>query len=87
MSDLKVYTDGDGVWPDMKDLFYHTGKKIEVARLPKGMASGKSSVAIRIDTEDGQVVWSETSLDLFLAAAKIFIAAEERDAQAKGGIN
>ncbi len=86
MIDLKVYTDGDGVWPDLKDALYHTGKKIEVARLPGGMKSGKSSVSIRIDTEDGQIVWTETSLELFLSAAKIFIAAEERDAN-KGGVN
>lgn len=81
MPDLKVFTDGDGVWPDLKDRPRLTGKNVEVARLPKGMESGKSSVSIRIDTEDGQVVWAETSLELFLMAAKIFVAAEERDAK------
>lgn len=79
MPGLIVFTDGDGAWPDMKDRPHLTGNNVEVARLPNGMKSGKSSVSIRIDTEDGQIVWAETSLELFLLAAKIFIAAEKRD--------
>lgn len=49
------------------------GEAVEVRRkrlgLKAGMASGKPSVAIRLDLPDGKVVIAETSLALFLGAA------------------
>lgn len=52
---------------------------IQVARLPGGMVSGKSSVAIRIDLPDGRVVVAETSLALFLGAARVFQVRENME--------
>ena len=49
---------------------------MSVARLAKGMSSGKSSVTFRIDLPDGRTVLGETSLALFQAAARAFRAVE-----------
>lgn len=50
METLDLRLDGDGAWPELKDI----GDKLilsrlhGIARLPMGMVSGKSSVALRI---------------------------------------
>ena len=61
-------------WPDLlerTDDVYHLagGSHIQVTGLEGGMQSGRPSVAIRLDLEDGRVVLAETSLALFLSAA------------------
>lgn len=66
-------------WRDLKgktkdeDL----AKVTRIGRLPKGMDSGKSSIAIVIKTEDGREFVAETSLALFLAAARAIKACED----------
>ena len=80
MLELDVILEGDNAWPDLidkQDSIIHVQNITAVARLPKGMASGKSSVSVRIDLPDGQTVIAETSMDLFQAAAQAFKAREE----------
>lgn len=43
---------------------------IRIGGLPGGMASGRASVTIAIPLPDGTVIVTETSLALFLAAAR-----------------
>ncbi len=87
MSALNVFTEGDGCWSDLAQkaangqLVHVNGTGgIGLARLPRGMVSGKSSVTIRIDHPDGQVTIGEVSMAHFLLAADMFRAAEERGA-------
>lgn len=59
-------------WPELaepgaKVVFTHL--PIGVTGLAGGMESGKPSVALRVDLEDGTAVVAETSLALFLTAA------------------
>lgn len=78
---LRIYTSGDGVWPDLQRLVSEDGtdprviqvqEPIEVCALAEGMASGKPSVTVRMNLPDGSVVLGETSLALFLTAADLF---------------
>lgn len=46
-------------------------RPIRVGGLPRGMESGKTSVTIVIELPDGSAVLTETSLALFLNAARI----------------
>ena len=75
MPQLNIHLDGDNCWPDLleKKVIHHTGP-IDVAALAGGMQSGKTSVSIRIDLPDGTTVIAETSLTLFAAAARAFLA-------------
>lgn len=50
------------------------GQPIRVAVLPRGMASGRPSVAIRMETHDGTVIIAETSARLFAAAGRAITA-------------
>jgi hypothetical protein len=43
-------------------------------RVPHGMTSGKDSVFVQVFLPDGRVVMAETSMELFLAAARAFAA-------------
>jgi hypothetical protein len=71
-------------FPDLEGhTIYHTTSEIKVAVLEHGMASGKPSVAIRIDLDEairvgwgtkGQVILAETSAKLFCSAVKIIMA-------------
>lgn len=87
MAVMHVILDGDGCWPDLvadgetlksaasgKPVI-HLGQgapAIQVAALPGGMTSGRTSVTFRLDLPDGTVVLAETSLLLFLTAARAF---------------
>lgn len=71
-------------WPELagaldKNLVHlgNDAEPIQVAYLEGGMASGKPSVAIRLDLPDGTVVIAETSLELFAAAARGMTARSE----------
>lgn len=84
---LSIILDGDG------SLREYAGK-IENAQLTKvivlegGMASGKPSVAVVVETSDGRAFLGETSLSLFLAAADAFKARHgdpRSDDTTKGG--
>jgi hypothetical protein len=76
---IKMLMDGDGCWPDLKvgtDAVINAmgpgAKPIQMALLDAGIQSGKPSVTIRIDLPDGRTVLTETSLRLFVSAAKAF---------------
>ena len=73
MIGMKIHLDGDGIWPDLVEKQVREGE-IEVAALQGGLKSGLPSVAIRLDLEDGSVVFAQTSMRLFLAAADAFRA-------------
>jgi hypothetical protein len=45
-----------------------------VGVLTKGTAEGAPTVTVRMDTPDGKVVFGQTSLRLFCAAARAFAA-------------
>jgi hypothetical protein len=72
MLGLEIHVDGEGCWPDIaekKMTVRHITNGMQIAGLPGGLKSGKPSVAIRIDLDDNEVVFAETSLVLFLTAA------------------
>ena len=74
----------DHPWDDLQTL-KHQGKlitamgpeagAIRIGALPGGMKSGKTSIAIAVPLPDGTLLLTETSLELFLAAAAAFKAA------------
>ena len=55
----------DGDWRDLKAEHSGHGFIERAAVLPKGMASGRPSVALAIRLDDGSVVLAETSYALF----------------------
>lgn len=79
---LDIILDGDRAWPDLKgkigtDQVIHLGndaRPIGVAALEGGMTSGKPSICFRFDLPDGRTVLAETSLALFVTAARAFVA-------------
>jgi hypothetical protein len=74
---LNIILGGDSAWPDLLDQrenIINVTTPIGITALAGGMTSGKASVALRIDLPDGRVVIAETSLALFLTAAKVFEA-------------
>lgn len=89
MIQMSIFMDGDGCWPDLganekevKDRI-DQGKLIwlgngaapmQVALLDNGMQSGSPSVAIRLDLPDGKTVVAETTLKLFVSAARMFFS-------------
>lgn len=85
---LIIKLDGEGSWPDLEGKpLLQPARAIEVALLPGGMASGKASVAIRIDLPDGRTVIAQTSEELFQGAARVFRGRLEflASLSAKGG--
>lgn len=85
MIPLSIHLDGDGCWPDLAGA----GDRMiraqlnAIARLPMGMGSGKSSIAVRIDLPDGRVVIAETSLVLLRSALRAIEVREEMEASAQ----
>ena len=61
----------DGEFADVAEKMIHhvQGDGLTIARLARGMTSGRSSVMIRIDLPNEQVVLAETSLRALCAAA------------------
>jgi hypothetical protein len=59
------------------DHLIHLTNTIEVGTLDGGMTSGKPSVAFCFTLPDERVVVAETSLELFVAAARALAAAHE----------
>lgn len=78
MIPMIIKLEGEGAWPDLvgKDVVHLGGgaPPIQVAVLSMGMASGRPSVAIRIDTPDGRHIVAETSARLFCMAARAIMA-------------
>jgi hypothetical protein len=74
--DLNLH--GDGAWPDLAPGTYKDGGfRIGVVRLRGGMASGKDSLAIRLESPDGDVMVAQTSVAAWLVVADALRAAEE----------
>jgi hypothetical protein len=57
----------------------HIKEGVTIARMPRGMASGASSVSITCNLPDGKHLLLEMSLALFEGAAAAFRGAEQRD--------
>lgn len=74
MIGLSVILDGDGCWPDLAENPPTEAVFAAVAALPAGMASGRPSIALRVDLPDGSVVVAQTSYRLFQAAARALAA-------------
>ncbi len=75
---LEIRLEGDVSFPEYKE-HVKEGKIISVSHikltaLTAGMSSNKTSVALFIDLPDGKVVFAETSLRLFLIAARMLQA-------------
>lgn len=66
-------------WTDLqgKSAEPGCGNIVRVGRLTKGCVSGASTVAVVIETEDGQKFIAQTTMALFLAAARAFKAIED----------
>jgi hypothetical protein len=73
---LHIYPDGEGCWPELEvnTPNVRPSKRLSLAALPGGMASGAPSVTVRVDLLDGTTVLAETSLALLLTAAEAFKA-------------
>jgi len=80
MIPLTIVLEGDNAWPDLKGrevihLREQPRVAIQVAVLEGGLASGRPSVAIRIDLPGSQLsVVAETSARLYCMAARIIMA-------------
>lgn len=72
---MRIVFNGDGILNDVhEEDIIHIMEPITAAALPGGMESGKPSVAFIVKLPDGKTVIAETSMELFLAAAKAFSA-------------
>lgn len=69
-----IHPDGDGCWPDLKDRPYEHGLLTGISALKAGMQTGRPSVTLRIEADDGRVILAETSLRLLSSAVRAFIA-------------
>lgn len=85
MPGLKLILNGDGAFPDLQPA--DLGEVSAIARLPGGMASGKSSVCIEITLPDGRKVHGQTSQALLDNAARCFAARDEFEAGQAGKTN
>lgn len=75
---IELDLDGDGAWPDLKPGSYtDAGFTIQVVRLRGGMSSGKDSLAIRLESPDGDTMVAQTSVQAWLVVADALRAAEE----------
>lgn len=63
-----------GVQPD---AIIRVAEGISISRIPSGMASGKSAVAVTAQIPGGKAVMLEMSMTNFLAAAQAFRVVEE----------
>lgn len=79
MIPLQITIDVDKTpWTDIRSkLEPGMGKITRVGRLTRGCQSGKSAVAIVIETEDGRQFVAETTMALFLTAARALKAVED----------
>jgi hypothetical protein len=78
MISMTINLRGDNAWPDLQNKpvihLANDAPPIQVAMLEGGLASGRPSVAIRIDLPDGQTVIAETTARLFCSAARAIMA-------------
>lgn len=72
---MVVKPNGDGEFRELAGAKVHETKEpFTVTGLAGGMKSGKPSVAFVIPLEDGSFVFAETSLALFVTAARVLVA-------------
>ncbi len=69
---LKIRVDASGLLADVENERIEESNDITLATLEDGMTSGNPSLAIVIRMPDGRAVLAQTSLALFLQAARIF---------------
>lgn len=74
MIGMDIKLDGDGCWPELDvgaclDL---TDVPWKVALLQNGTVNGKPTVVLRVDVEGSRPILLQTTLALFLAAARAF---------------
>ena len=81
MPAVTIILDAQGAWPELAGA--KKGELERIGALPGGMASGKASVALVVRLEDGQVVFAEPLLELFLGAA-VALRARYADNQPRG---
>lgn len=75
MISMVVNLEGGGAYPELQGkTIHHVTDGMKVSALKGGMESGAPSVHFVIPLEDGSVVFLETSMRLFLAAAEAFKA-------------
>lgn len=72
MPEMKVIVDGEGAFEAYQGRTVRKGEITAVTALPQGMGSGRTSVALFIELEDGSVAFGETSLRLFQQASAAF---------------
>lgn len=78
---IDVLATGDQAWPDIADgrtIHHLTDQPWKLARLERGMASGRTSLALRLDLPDGSTVIAQTSLEAWRLASAALEGFEER---------
>lgn len=85
---VQVILEGDNCWPDLQekfrqqrvlDLMGNDVPAIQFAALPRGMASGRTSVTLRLDSPNGTVVLTELSLAMLGSVTRAIEARYEYD--------
>lgn len=81
----QIFLDGVGKFQDIQARgmrIIHLGNDappIRVARIPRGMTSGKSSLVVGIEIDPEEYLMIELSMELFLTMAAAFQAVENQD--------
>ena len=68
----KVIVDADGSLGDIADKLVEAEGVYAITALEAGMISGKPSVGFVVKTKDGNFILAQTSMEIFLTAAKLF---------------
>ena len=74
MVGLRVIVDGEGSMPNLSVDGVTEGRLETVVALANGTLMGKPSIGFFIAMPDGSTVWTETTMSLFVAAARAFVA-------------
>jgi hypothetical protein len=61
MIPLTITLDGDGAFSDLQDKEFNHGMVAELAVLASGTQSGRPSIALRIENDDGTFTVAETT--------------------------
>jgi hypothetical protein len=69
---LSIIQNAEGNFPEAGLPTTQVGQLTKLGALPKGMASGRASVAVLITLDDGTHVFAETSLRLLRTAVNTF---------------
>jgi hypothetical protein len=72
LTQLDIHFDGDGCWPDLQRKPYKAATITAIAGLEDATDGGKPGVTIRMEARDGTIVIGQTTMRLFLAAARAF---------------